>query len=134
RPRGGRLGAPGRPSGRAGGRPWRVVCGPPGGPPRRFNGGEAADLIIIDSKALDGLIGAGKIVGGRTDVARTGIGICVRKGAPRPDVSSAEALKRALLAAKSIAHTAPAGGGLPPPPLLRPFATRGLPPARVPQR
>ena len=51
-------------------------------------------------------------MGGRTDVARTGIGIAVRKGAPKPDVSSPEALKRALLAAKSIAHTAPAGGGV----------------------
>src|SRR5262249_60353963 len=43
---------------------------------------------------------------------RTGIGIAVRKGAPKPDVSSPEALKRALLAAKSIGHTAPAGGGI----------------------
>jgi molybdate transport system substrate-binding protein len=66
----------------------------------------------VDSKALDELIKQGKVAGGRTDVARTGIGIAVRKGAPKPDVSSPEALKRALLAAKSIAHTAPAGGGV----------------------
>jgi molybdate transport system substrate-binding protein len=58
------------------------------------------------------LIKQGKVAPGRTDVARTGIGIAVRKGAPKPDVSSPEALKRALLAAKSIAHTAPAGGGV----------------------
>jgi len=45
-------------------------------------------------------------------MARTGIGIAVRKGAPKPDVSSAAALRRALLAAKSIGHTAPAGGGV----------------------
>src|SRR5262249_60492925 len=62
--------------------------------------------------ATDEMIKPGKGVGGRTDVARTGIGIAVRKGAPKPDVSSPEALKRALLGAKSIAHTAPAGGGV----------------------
>src|SRR5262249_34454856 len=45
-------------------------------------------------------------------VARTGIGIAVRKGAPKPDVSSPDALRRALLAAKSVGHTAPAGGGI----------------------
>jgi molybdate transport system substrate-binding protein len=66
----------------------------------------------VDSKVLDELIKQGKVAGGRTDVARTGIGIAVRKGARKPDVSSAEALKRALLDAKSIGHTAPAGGGV----------------------
>ena len=61
---------------------------------------------------LDDLIKQGKVALGRTDVARTGIGIAVRKGAPKPDVSSAAALRRALLVAKSIGHTAPAGGGV----------------------
>ena len=49
--------------------------GPSGGLARRLNGGEAADLVVVDSKALDELIKQGKVVGGRTDVARTGIGI-----------------------------------------------------------
>jgi molybdate transport system substrate-binding protein len=89
-----------------------VSFGPSGGIARRFIGGEPADVIIIDSGALDDLIRQGKVLPDPTDVARTGIGICVRKGAPRPDVSTPEALKRALLAAKSIAHTAPAGGGI----------------------
>ena len=97
---------------RASGHVLRVVYGPSGGLARRFNGGEPADLVVVDSKVLDELIRQGKIAPGRTDVARTGIGIAVRKGAPKPDVSSAEALKRALLAAKSIGHTAPAGGGV----------------------
>ena len=97
---------------RASGHALRITYGPSGGLARRLNAGEAADLVVVDSKALDELIKQGKVVAGRTDVARTGIGIAVRKGAPKPDVSSAEALKRALLAAKSIAHTAPAGGGI----------------------
>jgi molybdate transport system substrate-binding protein len=95
---------------RANGHVLRITYGPSGGLARRLNAGEGADLIVVDSKALDELIKQGKVVGGRADVARTGIGIAVRKGAPKPDVSSPEALRRALLAAKSIAHTAPAGG------------------------
>ena len=97
---------------RASGHKLRVTYGPSGGLARRFNGGEAADLIVVESKVLDELIRQGKVLPGRTDVARTGIGIAIRKGAPRPDVSSPEALKRTLLAAKSIGHTAPAGGGV----------------------
>jgi molybdate transport system substrate-binding protein len=97
---------------RASGHMLHVVYGPSGGLARRFNGGEPADLIVVDSKVLDELIKQGKVAPGRTDVARTGIGIAVRKGAPKPDVSSADALRRALLAAKSIGHTAPAGGGV----------------------
>ena len=90
----------------------RVSYGPSGGVARRFIGGEPADVIVIDSGALDDLIRQGKVLPDPTGIARTGIGICVRKGAPRPDVSTPEALKRALLAAESIAHTAPAGGGI----------------------
>src|SRR5262249_43728252 len=97
---------------RANGHVLRITYGPSGGLARRLNAGQPADLIVVDGKALDELIKPGKVAPGRTDVARTGIGIAVRKGAPKPDVSSPEALKRALLAAKSIAHTAPAGGGV----------------------
>src|SRR5258705_3130297 len=97
---------------RASGHVLRVIYGPSGGLARRLNGSEPADLIIVDSKVLDELIKQGKVAPGRTDVARTGIGIAVRKGAPKPDVSSADALRRTLLAAKSIGHTAPAGGGV----------------------
>jgi molybdate transport system substrate-binding protein len=110
----------------ANGHVLRVVYGPSGGLARRFIGGEAADLIVIDSGALDELIKQGKVLPGRTDVARTGIGICVRKGAPHPDVSSADALRRALLAAKSIAHTAPAGGGITAAHIMRMFDKLGI--------
>jgi molybdate transport system substrate-binding protein len=97
---------------RASGNTLRVVYGPSGGLARRLAGGERADLVIVESKVLDELIRQGKVAPGRTDLARTAIGIAVRKGAPRPDVSSAAALRRTLLAAKSIGHTAPAGGGV----------------------
>src|SRR5262249_57715747 len=86
---------------RASGHVLRITYGPSGGLARRLNAGEPADLIVADSKALEELIKQGKVVGGRTDVARTGIGIAVRKGAPQPDVSSPAALKRALPAPTS---------------------------------
>jgi molybdate transport system substrate-binding protein len=89
-----------------------IGYGPSGGVARRFLGSEPADLIVIDSAAVDDLIKQGKLMPGRIDLASTGIGICVRKGAPHPDVSTPEALKRALLAAKTIGHTDPAGGGI----------------------
>lgn len=85
---------------------------PSGGVARRLVAGEAADLIALDSAGLDKLIADKKVAPGRTDFARTGIGIAVKKGAPKPDVSTPEALKAALLAAKSVGHTAPAGGGI----------------------
>jgi molybdate transport system substrate-binding protein len=104
----------------------RVSYGPSGGIARRFIGGEPADVIVIDSGALDDLIRQGKVLPGPTAIARTGIGICVRKGAPKPDVSTPEALKRALLAAKSIAHTAPAGGGITAAHIMKLFERLGI--------
>jgi molybdate transport system substrate-binding protein len=97
---------------RASGNTLHIVYGPSGGLARRLTGGETADLVIVESKVLDELTRQGKVAPGRTDLARTAIGIAVRKGAPKPDVSSADALRRALLAAKTIGHTAPAGGGV----------------------
>jgi molybdate transport system substrate-binding protein len=88
-----------------------VSYDPSGGLARRLRGGKFADMILIASKELDQLVAEGKAKE-RTDVSRTGIALAVRKGAPHPDVSTPEALKRALLAAKSIGHTAPAGGGI----------------------
>jgi len=78
----------------------------------RFERGEPVDVFLTDSAAIDALIRQGKIVAGRTDLARTGIGIAVRKGAPQPDVSSAEGLKRALIAAKTVGYAAPSGGSI----------------------
>src|SRR5580658_649156 len=82
----------------ASGNTIRATYGPSGALIPRFDRGEPADIFLTDSMAIDGLIKQGKIVPGRTDFARTGIGIAVRKGAPKPDVSTPEALKSALLA------------------------------------
>jgi molybdate transport system substrate-binding protein len=97
---------------RANGHVIRASYAPSGALIPRFIAGEPVDVFLTDSTAIDALIKQGRIVGGRTDLVRTGIGIAVRKGAPRPDVSSPETLKRALLAAKSIGHAAPAGGSI----------------------
>jgi molybdate transport system substrate-binding protein len=78
---------------------------------KRMAAGETYDLVMISSESLDELTRLGNIVpGSRMDMARSGIGIAVRAGAPRPDVSSAEALKRALMAAKTVGYsTGPSG-------------------------
>ena len=84
---------------------------PSGGLANRLRKGEFADLILIASIELDKLIGDKKVKD-RTDVSRTGIGLAVKKGAPHPDVSTPDAVKRTLLAAKSIGQTSIAGGGI----------------------
>src|SRR6267143_4395316 len=79
--------------------------------PSRLQRGEPVDVLIMADSALDDLIKQGKaLAGSRVDLVRSSIGIAVRAGAPKPDISSAAALKRALLQAKSIAYSASAGG------------------------
>jgi molybdate transport system substrate-binding protein len=79
--------------------------------PQRLSRGEPLDVVIMVGGALDKLIQEGKVVAGsRVDLARSAIGVVVRKGAPRPDISTPDALKRALLAASSIAYSDSASG------------------------
>ncbi len=79
--------------------------------PVRIQCGESIDVVIMVGAALGDLIKAGKVIANsRFDLARSGIGIAVRKGVPKPDISSAEALRRALMAAKSIAYSDSASG------------------------
>jgi molybdate transport system substrate-binding protein len=111
---------------RANGHSIRASYGPSGALIPRFDGGQRADVFLTDSAAIDGLIQQGKIVPGRIDLARTGIGIAVRKGAPKPDVSTPDALKRALLAAKAVAHADPAGGSITAAHIMRMFETLGI--------
>lgn len=78
---------------------------------RRMAAGETYDLVIISRKELDDLITQGKIIASsRVDLASCGIGVAVRAGAPRPDIGSAEALKRALLAARTVGYTSGPSG------------------------
>ena len=80
---------------------------------RQIEAGETFDLAIMTAAVADDLIKQGKIVAAtRTDVARGGIGIAVRAGAPRPDIGSVEALKRALLDARSITYAREGGSGI----------------------
>jgi molybdate transport system substrate-binding protein len=70
---------------------------------RQIEAGEAFDLAILTDAGIADLAKQGKVDGAsRTSIARSGVGIAVRAGAPKPDISSADALKRALLSAKSI--------------------------------
>ncbi len=79
--------------------------------PSRLARGEPADLVILARPALDALVAQGRVVAGsQVDLVRSSIGFAVRAGAPRPDISTVEALKRALIAAPSIAYSASASG------------------------
>ena len=77
----------------------------------RMKRGETTDIVIMSAQGIDQLVQDGKIVAGsRIDVARSGVGVAVRSGLPKPDIGSTEALKRALAAAKSVAYsTGPSG-------------------------
>jgi molybdate transport system substrate-binding protein len=79
--------------------------------PVRLERGEPADVLIMIGAALSDLASKGKVVAdSQVDLVRSSIGVAVRAGAPRPDISSAAALKRALLAAKTIAYSDSASG------------------------
>ena len=79
--------------------------------PSRIQRGEPVDVVIMADAALDELIRDGKVVAGsRVDLAQSSIGMAVRAGAPRPDISSVDALRRTLLQAKSIAYSASVSG------------------------
>src|SRR6266480_7306349 len=74
---------------------------------KRLADGEAYDLIIMAGPAIDEQVKLGKAVAGsRVDFAKSGTGLAVRKGAAKPDIGSADALKKTLLAAKSIGYSA----------------------------
>ena len=79
---------------------------------KRIEGGEAFDLAVLTPAAVNDLSGKGKLVAGsRTNLGRVGVGVVVKEGTPKPDISSVDAFKKALLAAKSVAYIDPAAGG-----------------------
>ena len=81
---------------------------------RRIKAGETVDLVLMAANGLEDLAKAGKIESAsQTPFVKSGVGMAVRAGAPRPDVSSVETFKRALLAAKSVGYsTGPSGSYL----------------------
>jgi len=79
----------------------------------RIAAGETFDVAIVNPSLVDELIKQQKIVADtRSDIARSGLGMAVRAGAPKPDISSVEAFKRALLAAKSISYSPGGASGI----------------------
>ncbi len=79
---------------------------------RRIAGGEAFDVAILTPPAIDQLAQSGKVASGSpVRLARVGIGVAVKKGAPVPDIRTVDAFKTALLQARSVAYIDPAAGG-----------------------
>src|SRR5262245_66592165 len=78
---------------------------------KRLADGEAYDLLIMSSQSIDELTQSGKVVAGsRVNLAKSGIGAAVSKGAPKPDISTVDASRKTLLAAQSIGYsTGPSG-------------------------
>jgi len=80
---------------------------------KRIQDGESADVVVIPREGTDSLIRSGKVATGHVAViARSGLAVAVPRGARKPDISSPDALKRTLLAAKSITYSDPAAGGV----------------------
>jgi molybdate transport system substrate-binding protein len=79
---------------------------------RRIADGEEVDLLIVTSGGIDELIKQGRVRdGSKAEIARSGLGVVVRTGAAKPDISTPEKFKEALLAARTVAYTNPASGG-----------------------
>jgi len=80
---------------------------------RRILDGETGDFVIVNATAMNELVKAGNVVvGGHARLAQSGVGVAVLAGTPQPDISSVDALRRALLEARSIAYTSDGVSGL----------------------
>lgn len=79
---------------------------------QKIQDGAAFDIAILTAAIADDLIKAGKLVAAtRADIARSGVGVAVRAGAPEPDIGTTEAIRRTLLEAKSVAYTTQGASG-----------------------
>jgi molybdate transport system substrate-binding protein len=81
---------------------------------KRVQLGEAVDIVILASNAIDKLIAEGKVLAGsRVDLVKSGIAIAVREGAPKPEIGTEESVKRVVRAARSLSYsTGPSGAYL----------------------
>ena len=80
---------------------------------KRFAAGEAFDVALVWPAQIDRLLKEGKLAAGtRTEIARVAIAVAVKKGAPKPDITTTETFKRTLLNAKSISHSAEGASGI----------------------
>ena len=82
-----------------------------GGLARRIAGGEYFDVVVLPPAALAPLLGSKAVESSVKPLARVGIGVAIKQGAPVPDISTVDAWKQSLLAARAIAYTDPASGG-----------------------
>ena len=99
----------------------------PAGIQEKLRSGETPDIILLPSPVVDGLEKSGALrPGSRSNVARVGVGVVVRTGAPLPDVATADAVRKALLDARSIVYPNPLGGGVTGPALARMMEQLGI--------
>jgi molybdate transport system substrate-binding protein len=88
-----------------------VVWGGTEGIAKRVVDGDPTDVVIIAAPNIDNLIARGRLAAGsRADIARSGVGIAVQAGLPRPDISTPEAVRNAVLAARSVAYSSGPSG------------------------
>jgi molybdate transport system substrate-binding protein len=79
---------------------------------KKIEGGAPFDVVVVSPAGVDELTQKGKVASGsRAPLARVGVGVVVKEGAPKPDITTVDAFKRALLDAKSVAYIDPAAGG-----------------------
>lgn len=89
-----------------------ITWGTGAGLAKRVQAGESADLLVLTRQGADTLVKDSKIEAGTdANFASSGMGVAVKKGAPKPDISTPEAFKKTMLAAKSIATSSPSSGG-----------------------
>ena len=79
---------------------------------KRIEAGESFDVVVLTPETVDQLAGKGKAMSGsRVNLARVGVGVMVKTGANKPDISTVEAFKKAVLDARSVSFIDPASGG-----------------------
>lgn len=80
---------------------------------KKIEAGEAFDVAVLNPPVIDALIKSGKLVAGsRADIGSSGLGVAVKSGAPKPDISTVEGFRRALLAVKAVAYPGKGASGL----------------------